>query len=379
METPSLVMFNTATRFRQAISFLYASTHDDEMRVHVWTETDADGIVNLHVQTEHGVYVTSDSTIKSELLDSDVWVNLHDFCVLCEEVSKENNVTMWVADGKLYIASSFNQEIEGFELECYCEPVEPFEQTSKFGNVDETLEIEQGSFSIVTDSAFDFEWIELHRNEGVLSYRSGNDRIVLATVVAGLSNDANVTVNNELSDFSFRIPRDLFRIIPMLNLANKCTMDLDFTNRYIRITGDCMRIEYAMQDAGFPALSSDTFTDYMKFDTLAMMATIETLLRVNYKDPVGKVTITPIDAAHASIEFATPSRYGGSITMSEIHLFDTETPVTLPIDILSEMIRNANCQQMILKLEKDTGRMMVCYSNKLFARKCYYLGELPTA
>lgn len=375
METPSLVMFNTATRFRQAISFLYASTHDDEMRAHVWTETDADGIVNLHVHTEHGVYVTSDSTIKSELLDSDVWVNLHDFCVLCEEVSKENNVTMWVADGKLYIASSFNQEIEGFELECYCEPVEPFDQTSKFGNVDETLEIEQGSFSIVTDSAFDFEWIELHRKEGVLSYRSGNDRIVLATVVAGLSNDANVTVNNELPDFSFRIPRDLFRIIPMLNLANKCTMDLDFTNRYIRITGDCMRIEYAMQDAGFPALSSDTFTDYMKFDTLAMMATIETLLRVNYKDPVGKVTITPIDAAHASIEFVTPSRYGGSITMSEIHLFDTETPVTLPIDILSEMIRNANCQQMILKLEKDTGRMMVCYSNKLFARKCYYLGE----
>ena len=375
METPSLVMFNTATRFRQAISFLYASTHDDEMRAHVWTETDADGIVNLHVHTEHGVYVTSDSTIKSELLDSDVWVNLHDFCVLCEEVSKENNVTMWVADGKLYIASSFNQEIEGFELECYCEPVEPFDQTSKFGNVDETLEIEQGSFSIVTDSAFDFEWIELHRKEGVLSYRSGNDRIVLATVVAGLSNDANVTVNNELPDFSFRIPRDLFRIIPMLNLANKCTMDLDFTNRYIRITGDCMRIEYAMQDAGFPALSSDTFTDYMKFDTLAMMATIETLLRVNYKDPVGKVTITPIDTAHASIEFATPSRYGGSITMSEIHLFDTETPVTLPIDILSEMIRNANCQQMILKLEKDTGRMMVCYSNKLFARKCYYLGK----
>ena len=375
METPSLVMFNTATRFRQAISFLYASTHDDEMRAHVWTETDADGIVNLHVHTEHGVYVTSDSTIKSELLDSDVWVNLHDFCVLCEEVSKENNVTMWVSDGKLYIASSFNQEIEGFELECYCEPVEPFDQTSKFGNVDETLEIEQGSFSIVTDSAFDFEWIELHRKEGRLSYRSGNDRIVLATVVAGLSNDANVTVNNELPDFSFRIPRDLFRIIPMLNLANKCTMDLDFTNRYIRITGDCMRIEYAMQDAGFPALSSDTFTDYMKFDTLAMMATIETLLRVNYKDPVGKVTITPIDAAHASIEFATPSRYGGSITMSEIHLFDTETPVTLPIDILSEMIRNANCQQMILKLEKDTGRMMVCYSNKLFARKCYYLGK----
>ena len=94
METPSLVMFNTATRFRQAISFLYASTHDDEMRAHVWTETDADGIVNLHVHTEHGVYVTSDSTIKSELLDSDVWVNLHDFCVLCEEVSKENNVTI---------------------------------------------------------------------------------------------------------------------------------------------------------------------------------------------------------------------------------------------------------------------------------------------
>ena len=375
MKTPSLIMFNTASRFRQAISFLYASTHDDTMRAHIWTDTDSDGIVNLNVQTEHGVFVSSDSTIKSELLDSDIWVNLRDFCVLCREVSKENNVTMWVADGKLYIASSFNKDIEGFELECYCEPVEPFDTTSKMTNVDETLEIEQGSFSIVTDSAFEFEWIELHRNEGVLSYRTGNERIVQATVVAGLASDENVTVNSELPDFSFRIPLDLFRIIPMLNLANKCSLELDLTNRYIRITGDCMRIEYAMQDAEYPALSSETFVDYMKFDTLAMMATIETLLRVNYKDPVGKVEFTPIDEAHASVEFASPTRYGGTITMSEIHLFDTETPVTVSIDILSEMIRNANCKQMILKLEKDTGRLMLCYSNKLFARKCYYLGD----
>lgn len=373
--TPSLIMFNTATRFRQAVSFLYASTHDDKMRAHVWTDKDSDGLVILHVQTEHGVYVNSDSTIKSGLLDSDVWVNLHDFCVLCEEVSKENNITMWVADGKLYIATCFNEEFEGFELECYVDPVEPFDDKSKFVKSDETLEIEQGSFSIITDSSFDFEWIELHRSEGLLSFRSGNDKIVLATVVAAMDNNGDLGIDKTLPDFSLRIPCDIFRIIPMLDLANKCHIDIDRDNRIIRITGDCMRIEYEYRDPEFPSMSSENFVDYMKFDTLGMMATIDTVFRVNYKNPGAEVKFTPIDEAHVSIEFSVDGRYGATITMSGVHMFDVNTPIVLPMEIMTMMIRNANCKTLLLKLEKETNRMMMCFSNKLFMRKCYYIGK----
>ena len=160
------------------------------------------------------MYVNSDSTLKSELLDGDAWVNLHDFCVLCREVSQENNVTLWVDDGRLYVASSFNDDIEGFELECYCEAVKPFEYLGMGDNIDETIKVDQGSFSIVTDSSFDFEWMEIHRHEGLVSYRSGNERIVLATVVSSLDTANALAVNKELPDFAIRIPCDIFRIIP---------------------------------------------------------------------------------------------------------------------------------------------------------------------
>ena len=372
---PSLVMFNTATRFRSAISFLYSSTRDDNMRAHVWTDKDDEGIVILHVQTEHGVYVNSDSTLKSELLDCDAWVNLHDFCVLCREVSQENNVTLWVDDGRLYVASSFNDDIEGFELECYCDPVEPFEYREVApGEHSETIKIEQGSFSIVTDSSFDFEWMEIHRHEGLISYRSGNDRVVLATVVASLETQKGVEVDKELPDFAIRIPCDIFRIIPMLEISQECTLTIDFDNKHIRIAGEVMRIDYNYKDAEFPAMFSEGFTDYMKFDTGAMMATIDTIFRVNYKNPVANVKITPVDEAHASIEFAIGGRYGATVTMAEVHMLDKEHEIVLPMDVITMMIRNANCKVLLLKVADD-GKLMLCFSNKLFARKVYYLGN----
>lgn len=372
---PSLVMFNTATRFRSAISFLYSSTRDDNMRAHVWTDKDDEGIVILHVQTEHGVYVNSDSTLKSELLDCDAWVNLHDFCVLCREVSQENNVTLWVDDGCLYVASSFNDDIEGFELECYCDPVEPFEYHEvASGEHSETIKIEQGSFSIVTDSSFDFEWMEIHRHEGLISYRSGNDRVVLATVVASLETQKGVEVDKELPDFAIRIPCDIFRIIPMLEISQECTLTIDFDNKHIRIAGEVMRIDYNYKDAEFPTMSSEGFTDYMKFDTGAMMATIDTIFRVNYKNPVANVKITPVDEAHASIEFAIDGRYGATVTMAEVHMLDKEREIVLPMDVITMMIRNANCKVLLLKVADD-GKLMLCFSNKLFARKVYYLGK----
>lgn len=373
-KTPSLVMFNTATRFRSAISFLYSSTRDDHMRAHVWTDKDADGIVILHVQTEHGVYVNTDSTLKSELLDCDAWVNLHDFCELCREVSQENNVTLWVDEGRLYVASSFNEDIEGFELECYCEPVEPFEYVDIGDSIDETIKIEQGSFSIVTDSSFDFEWMEIHRHEGLLSYRSGKDKVVLATVVASLSGHDGVEVNKDLPDFAIRIPCDIFRIIPMLEISQECTLNLDYKNKRVRIAGEVMRIDYAYKEAEFPTMSSEGLTDYMKFDTAAMIATIDTIYRVNYKNPSAVVKITPVDEGHASIEFKVDGRYGATVTMGEVHMFNLEKSIELSMDIITMMIRNCNCKALLLKMGMD-GKLMLCFSNQLFARKVYYLGN----
>ena len=181
-------------------------------------------------------------------------------------------------------------------------------------------------------------------------------------------------MDKDLPDFAFRIPCDIFRIIPMLEISQECTLNIDFTNKRIRIAGEVMRIDYSFKEAEFPAMSSEGFNDYMKFDTAAMIATIDTIFRVNYKNPVANVKITPVDEAHASIEFNVDGRYGATVTMAEVHMLDMEREITLPMDVITMMIRNSNCKSLLLKTGPD-GKLMLCFSNRLFARKVYYLGN----
>ena len=117
----------------------------------------------------------------------------------------------------------------------------------------------------------------------------------------------------------------------MLEISQECTLNIDYTNKRIRIAGEVMRIDYSFKEAEFPAMSSEGFTDYMKFDTAAMIATIDTIFRVNYKNPVANVKITPVDEGHASIEFNVAGRYGATVTMAEVHMLDMEREITLPI------------------------------------------------
>jgi hypothetical protein len=121
-------------------------------------------------------------------------------------------------------------------------------------------------------------------------------------------------------------------------------------------------------------MTSEGFADYMKFDTAAMIATIDTIYRVNYKNPVASVNVTPVDEAHASIEFSVDGRYGATVTMAEVHMLDMERSITLPMDVITMMIRNSNCKTLLLKSGPD-GKLMMCFGNQLFARKVYYLGN----
>ena len=78
--------------------------------------------------------------------------------------------------------------------------------------------------------------------------------------------------------------------------------------------------------------------------------------------------------SHASIEFNVDGRYGATVTMAEVHMLDMEREITLPMDVITMMIRNSNCKSLLLKTGPD-GKLMLCFSNQLFARKVYYLGN----
>ena len=371
-KTPSLVMFNTATRFRQGIAFLSASTKDDLLRAHVYTITDQeDGLVYLKVDAEHGVSVTIDTTLKSSMLDGDVWVNLHDFCVICEKTAKEGNATLWVSGHDLYIGSCFNEGFDGFEIECCLHGTEAFVEDSDFTE-EEVFSMEQSGIAAVIDTTYDFEFMEIHRNDGVVSFRTGNDRVTLATLVNSASGEsAQQGVNTR--NFGIRITCDIFRVIPMIESTAMVKIGIDFTRKKIKAEGDGFHVIAGFTDSAFPTDSAEGMTDYMKFDCIAMAATIDTIYNLNYKNTTAPVKITPINDGLASIEFGYSDRYSITITMASVHMYETDKTIVLPMDIITMMIRNANCNTLLLK-HSDDGRLFLCYQNKFLARKCMYFG-----
>lgn len=371
-KVPNLIMFNSATHFRQGIAFLNASTHDDNLRAHVYTTINKeDGLVYLNVDTEHGVSISVDSTLKSKELDSDVWVNLHDLCTMSDKGAKDGNVTMWVSDGNLYIGACFNDGFDGFEIECCLHGTEPFVVDRTF-NEDEVFSVEQSGIAAVVDTTYDFEWLEIFRNDGVVSYRTGNDKVVIATVVNSASGETAAQAIN-LPNFGIRMPCDIFRIIPMMESTAMVNISIDFTNKKIKASGDGFSVLHDFYETEFPTATTEGMDDYMKFDTIAMATTIDAIYNINYKDTAASVKVTPINESLASIEFGYNDRYDVTLTMANIHVYKMDKTIVLPMDIITMMIRNSNCNTLLLKYSED-GRLFLCYQNKFLARKCMYFG-----
>ena len=102
-KTPNLIMFNTVTGFREAVSFIGESCESPDSKIHIETFSNEaeDGLVYMRITTDTGFSVLIDSTLKSQCLDSDAYVRLQDFFVICDKGVKDGLVAMWVSGGRI--------------------------------------------------------------------------------------------------------------------------------------------------------------------------------------------------------------------------------------------------------------------------------------
>ena len=116
-KTPNLIMFNTVTGFREAVSFIGESCESPDSKIHIETFSNEaeDGLVYMRITTDTGFSVLIDSTLKSQCLDSDAYVRLQDFFVMCDKGVKDGLVAMWVSGGRIYVGSSFNESLMPFK------------------------------------------------------------------------------------------------------------------------------------------------------------------------------------------------------------------------------------------------------------------------
>ena len=222
-------MFNTVTGFREAISFIGFSCESEDVKVHLETfvNEDEDGLVYMKLTTSKGTTALVDTTLKSQCLDSDAYVNLQDFFVICDKGVKDGLVAMWVDDGRLYVGSSYNEGLEAFESEASLPLLEPFELDQNF-DADETIQIEQMVASSILDTCYNFDNVEIARTEGILSFRTGDKRVTIATLPATVKT-LGVESKEQMRDFAISIPVSIFKLVPLVDTQPLCSMDIDWS------------------------------------------------------------------------------------------------------------------------------------------------------
>lgn len=389
-KTPNLIMFNTVTGFREAVSFIGESCESPDSMIHIETfvNEEADGLVFMRITTDKGFSVLIDSTLKSQCLDSDAYVRLQDFFVMCDKGVKDGLAAMWVSDGRLYIGSSFNETLQCFESEASLPLLEPFDIDLDF-NPDETIQIEQMVVGSIIETCYNFETVELVRTEGTFSIRTGNDRVSIATLPNAIRL-LGVQDREHLRDFSVSIPSNVFKCIPYVTPADHnqmmyCTVDFDWERKKLRVAGRLYSIVYSYGEGKLRTGSSEGMKPYMKFDTIGMMATIDMIYGLNYMDPIAPVKITPIDDKTVEIRYsydeekgkgkkkAKRNRYSGVITMSGVLVKETDRSITLPMDVSTMMVRYA-ATAVLEMLYSEDGRIFMTFSDSKFSRKCMYFG-----
>ena len=374
--SPSLVMFNTVTGFREAMSFIGFSCEADDVKVHVETfENEEEGLVYMKLTTEKGVSVLIDSTLKSKCLDRDAYVNLRDLYVFCDKGVKDGLVAMWVADNRLYVGSSFNESFQGFESEASLPLLEPFDAVDEEFLLQDRIKIEQTVMASIIDSVYTFDCMEIIRKDGTLSFRTGNDRVTIATLPASTKMESFIE-EGKLGDFEVSVPLCIFKLIPLVETSSACTMEFDWTHGTIRSQGKLYGFTYKFNLASLRTGTSDGMKSYMKFDTLGMAATIDMIYGLNYRDPTAPVTLTPLDEKTVEIKYSNGDRYEGVITMTGVKMMNTEKSIDLPMDISTMMVRNAGTSVLEM-LCGDDGRLFMTYCNEKmgYARKCMYFGN----
>lgn len=371
-EGPKLTTFSTVTGFREAVSFIGFSSESEDNRLHLETfVNDDDGMVYMKMTTEKGVTALVDTTLKSECLEHDVYVNLQDFYIACDKGVQEGLVSLWIANDRLYIGSSYNEQLQCFEVEASMPFVEPFELDETFCT-DETIQVEQMVIASILESCYEFERVELVRIGGTLSFRTGNERVCIATLpslvkMLGTENEA------DRKDFAISIPVNVFRIMPLVNTEPLCTFDIDWSRGRVRSAGKLYAVNYKYSEGTLRSESSEGMTSYMKFDTIGMMATINMIYGLNYKDPIAPVELVPLDEKTVEIHYKHENRYSGTITMSGVLMKDTSKRIMFPMDVSTMMVRNAG-QAVLEMLYGEDGRLFLMFRDKKFSRKCMYFG-----
>ncbi|MCQ2123289.1 MAG: hypothetical protein MJZ25_03810 [Fibrobacter sp.] len=369
MESPKMLLLSNTGKFNQAMALISESITDLNTKAMLSTHENEDGLIMLDIDTENGIHTSVSTMLSSAPFEQPVFIFANDLCVASKKIRTEKATVMWIADGKLYMGAYYNDRLEGFELECGFKPAGEFFPMTDI-NPTSTVDIDQMTFNTVIDALYEFDSLEIYRKNGIVSFRTGDDRITIATVM-----QAATTQTSDAPDFSIRIAANTFKVLPLIKsisdeLDAVVKLEIDDRLKYLRLSAKNSQIVAGYENTKLETFTSTGLKKFITIDSGAIAASIDIIFGINYINPTGMLTISAIDEGTISVENSDEERIHVNLSVGEVTVHDQSMKVKIPADILTMMIRNSNCPKLTLEIDQDSRKMMMRYGNGLFLRKC---------
>lgn len=380
-----VTMFVLQGRFGQALSLVEQALLDANTVARLSTKVDEkDNKLWLYIDTDSGISAKVDALPLSVEFEQPVYVNIYDLCNAVHKLmgTRETSVALWVSEGQLYLGAFFNDQIGGFELEIGFEPKEPFEVVKvEDKNFNIRIAMDQISFNTVLDSVYNFDTVEIHRKNGRVSYRTGNEHCTIATAMQNtvmVNNPADADRFDNTSDFSVSVPSKIFNVIPLVNaldmdLSLNVIIDIDTTNKKLRISGMYATLVADYGDSTLQTYNNEGMERVFHIKAESIAAAIGMYFDMNYINPTGKVRIYGIENGLIGIEGLDDERIHVNLTVGDCQVEHPGFEIEIPLDVLTMMIRNSACPDLVLQHGFENGRTMMTYGNGMFLRKCTYI------
>ena len=369
-DTP-IMMFATNGKFGNALALIEQAVDNPDEVARIRTAIDKDGKIWLEIETKSGVHVMADALPLSVRFPETVYIHIFDLCHAVKELAKEPTVGLWVHEGKLYLGGYFNEQVGGFELEVGFKKCRAF-KTEHETEFDTVLELDQMTFNTVLDSTYEFEWVEIHRMNNTVSYRTGNDKCTIATVMQN-----QVKSEDRLPDFSVKIPAHIFKTLPLVNAMDDdiglfVKIKLNTQLKVLKVEGQYANLYCDFTTGALKTFTNEGMTKQFTITSDAIAAAIGTYFNIHRTDPTGIVKLYTINDGLLGIETVDKSRIDINLTVGNVKIDNMEMNIEVPMDVLTMMIRKSGCPRLDLLYNKEANRLMMVYGNGLFLRKCCF-------
>lgn len=372
-EEMQIMMFLTNGRLGQGLALIESAMIDRDDVARIRTAVDPDGKIWIEIETRGGIHVMADALPLSNRFTETVYIRIADLCHAVKELAKEQTVALWVSEGKLYLGGYYNEEIGGFELEVGFENCDEF-TTVQENEFDTVLELDHVTFNTVLDSIYEFDNVEIYRMNNTVSYRTGNEKCTIATV---MQNQNQTKSDTSLPNFSVRVPARIFKTLPLVNALDDelgLYVKLKFNTKYkvMKVEGQYASLISDFSDGVLKTFNNDGMVRQFTIMSDAIAAAIGTYFNIHCTDPTGLVKLYAVNDGLLGIETVDQSRMDVNLTVGNVTIDNADLNIDVPMDVLTMMIRKSGCPKLDLLYNKEANRLMMVYGNGLFLRKCCY-------